>query len=176
MATDTGSRESFWRAVSPQTSWIHRQLRRLGVHSRDLEDVTQEVMLAVFRRWDEFDPDRPIRPWLFAFAFREASTYRNRAAHRNEVPGSHDAPDDRDDGADVQLERQQARALVIEAMSSIDLDRRAVFILVDVEETPVPEVARSLGLGLNTAYSRLRLAREEFAAAVKRLSIARGRP
>jgi RNA polymerase sigma-70 factor (ECF subfamily) len=38
---------------------------------------------------------------------------------------------------------------------------------------PIPEVALALEIPLNTAYSRLRLARNEFAIAAKRLRLAR---
>jgi RNA polymerase sigma-70 factor (ECF subfamily) len=58
----------------------------------------------------------------------------------------------------------------------VEIDRRAVFVLHDIHEVPVPEVAETLGVPLNTAYSRLRIAREEFATAVKRLRKARGVP
>lgn len=53
--------------------YVWRSLRRLGVDVRDLEDVSQEVFVRVFRRFDSYQPTRPARPWLFAFAFRCAS-------------------------------------------------------------------------------------------------------
>ena len=50
----------------------------------------------------------------------------------------------------------------------MDDDQRIVFALVELEQLSVPEVAAMLGVKLNTAYSRLRLARHAFAAAVRR--------
>jgi RNA polymerase sigma-70 factor (ECF subfamily) len=38
------------------------------------------------------------------------------------------------------------------------------------------DIAASLGLPVNTAYSRLRLARDEFAAAARRIQKRRGTP
>jgi RNA polymerase sigma-70 factor (ECF subfamily) len=61
------------------------------------------------------------------------------------------------------------RKLVLAALDAIEMDRRAVFVLYEIDEVPMEEVARSLGIPVNTGYSRLRLARAEFAAAVKRL-------
>jgi RNA polymerase sigma-70 factor (ECF subfamily) len=58
----------------------------------------------------------------------------------------------------------------------VDVDRRAVLILHDLDEVHVPEIAQALGIPLNTAYSRLRLARAEFAAAAKRIRKTRGGP
>src|SRR5438128_12143498 len=42
-------------------------LRRFGVSTRDLEDVTHDVFIQVYKHLDRYDPQRPLRPWLFAF-------------------------------------------------------------------------------------------------------------
>ena len=75
--------------------------------------------------------------------------------------------------ADEAIERDEARTLALEAINQIDLPRRAVFVLAELDELPIPEVAEALGIPLNTAYSRLRLAREDFEGAVRRLRAAR---
>ncbi|MEI8256148.1 MAG: sigma-70 family RNA polymerase sigma factor [Deltaproteobacteria bacterium] len=166
----------FWSMAGPEVSWVHRQLRRLGVHPNDLEDVTQEVLFAVCRKWAHYDPSRALRPWRFAFVYREASAYRRKYEPEAGTPGIE--PDEASEAmpADALIEQQQAKTLVLDAIASIDLDRRAVFIMVDIEGVPVPDVAGSLCIPLNTAYSRLRVAREEFAAAVRRLTAKLGRP
>jgi RNA polymerase sigma-70 factor (ECF subfamily) len=68
------------------------------------------------------------------------------------------------------LEAAEQKAFLDRALSEMDLDRRAVLVLHDVDGVPVPEIAGALSIPLNTAYSRLRLAREELARAVKILS------
>ena len=70
---------------------------------------------------------------------------------------------------DEKIEAEEARALMLEAIQAIDLPRRGVFILAELEEQPMPEIAAALQIPLNTAYSRLRLAREEFEKAATRL-------
>ena len=74
-------------------------------------------------------------------------------------------------GADpfADLSRAQAAATVLAILERIDEDKRIVFALVELEQLSVPEVARMLELNLNTAYSRLRLARVAFEAAVKKV-------
>ena len=52
-------------------------------------------------------------------------------------------------------------------LEQMDEDKRIVFALVELEQLAVPEVARMLDLKLNTAYSRLRLARQAFELAVR---------
>ena len=175
MPFDSADREGFWALLEPQTSWIHRQARRLGVPSHDADDVTQDVLLAVFHKWNQYDASRPLRPWLFAFVFREVSRYRSKPERRREVARvDDDVLDESRATCEEHLDRNARRQLVLDAMASIELDRRAVFILADIEETPVPDAALALGIPLNTAYSRLRIARAEFASAVRRLAAQRG--
>lgn len=151
--------------------YVWNALRRLGVARRDLEDVTHDVFVAVFRQWQSYDPARPIRPWLFGFALRVASDHRRLARHRYEVePPATEPRDDGPDAAELLL-RKEREALAHAAMSSIEVSRRAVFILHDLDGSTVPEIAEVLGIPVATAYSRLRLAREDFSAAVKRLTL-----
>ena len=63
---------------------------------------------------------------------------------------------------------------LFEALETLDLERRAVIVMHDWDGEPMPEVARALGIPLNTAYSRLRLARQDLGVAVKRVSRTRG--
>jgi len=151
-------------------------LRRLGVAERDLEDVTHDVFVQVYKQFGQFDNARPVRPWLFGFSYRVASDYRRLARHRFEMLGDEVDPIDGSPSAAEHLMTRQELELVWAALAELDLERRAVFILHEVEDSPVPEVAKVLQIPLNTAYSRLRLAREQFAKTVRRLRSRRGEP
>src|SRR5262245_31503511 len=59
--------------------YVWSTLRRLGVHQRDVEDVTHEVLLRVHTQLHLYDPERPLRPWLFSIALGLASNYRRLA-------------------------------------------------------------------------------------------------
>ena len=143
------------------------------VHSRDLEDLAQDVFVHAVPP-DDYDPSRPIRPWLFAFAFRCASDWRRLARHRVEVLGATVEALAGTPGGDEALERAEDVELVLRALEAVDVDRRAVFILFELDGCPMKEIAGSLGIPLFTAYSRLRVAREEFTVAVRRLQAQRG--
>jgi len=56
-------------------------------------------------------------------------------------------------------------------LESMDEEKRAVLLLVDVEELSVTEAADVLGVNLNTLYWRLRMARRSFQRTVDRLRI-----
>jgi RNA polymerase sigma-70 factor (ECF subfamily) len=152
---------------------VWHTLRRSGVHARDLEDVCHDVFVAFYRGRERFDPERPIRPWLSGIAFRVASDYRRRAQHRRELPGEPPVLPAPGPGADERLEMRQEQDLVLAALAALDEGRRAVLVMHDLDEQAMPEIAAALELPLNTAYSRLRLARADFAAAVKRLRAVR---
>jgi RNA polymerase sigma-70 factor, ECF subfamily len=171
MATDDAepAPPDFREVFALNFDYVWHALKRLGVREADLEDVTHEVFLAVFRKLDQFDATRPLRPWLFGFAFRLASDHRDLAHHRRELVT--DAPEILDAGPsalDAAI-RQQALAVAQRALGALELGRRAVFILHVLDDCPMPEVAAALGIPVNTAYSRLRLARADLAAAARRL-------
>jgi RNA polymerase sigma-70 factor, ECF subfamily len=178
--TDAGSgaaatMPSFEAVFEDHFDYVWATLRRLGVQERDLEDLSQDVFLRVFGQLDHFDASRPVRPWLFGFAFRVASDYRRLARNRCELLDLHDRdPTDPAPSALERVLRTEALTLAQAALEELDLDRRAVFILHELDDCPIPEVAAALSIPLNTAYSRLRLAREQFADCVRRLRLRRG--
>jgi RNA polymerase sigma-70 factor (ECF subfamily) len=168
-STDLGRRARFRAVFDRQFDYVWISLRRLGVHPGDLEDVAQDVFVHVCRRFDEYDAARPIRPWLFAFAFRCAADWRRLARHRYETMGERPDSVDQSAGAEEAIARTEDAELVMRALECIDLERRAVFVLFELDGCPMKEIAESLGIPLFTGYSRLRTAREEFTAAIVRL-------
>jgi RNA polymerase sigma-70 factor (ECF subfamily) len=155
-----------------ESPYVLRTLRRLGVTERDVEDMAHEVFVAVHRELPNYDRTRPIRPWLFAFCFRIASHYRRK--HRREtvqdVTGDLTDPAD---AADALLDRARKRRLVLLALDEIELDRRAVFVLHEIDGLTCEAIADSLEIPLGTVYSRLRRAREDFSAKMRRLQAKR---
>ncbi|MBI5482809.1 MAG: RNA polymerase sigma factor [Deltaproteobacteria bacterium] len=152
-----------------EVDYVWGALRRLGVREADLEDEAHDLFLLVRRRLADFDPARPVRPWLFAFAYRVASDYRRSGRSRREVldPPAEQA-DDHLAGED-RLAAREAHDLILAALEDLSLDARAVFVLHDLEGYSIPEVAAALEEPLSTLYSRLRQARKLFTAAVRRL-------
>jgi RNA polymerase sigma-70 factor (ECF subfamily) len=157
---------AFFRTIfDAQYNYVHHSLRRLGVQQRDLEDLTHDVFVEVYKNLGRYDRARPIKPWLFAFAFRFASDYRRLARHRTELGLPDDAAPSASTSpsAEDRAVEREAAGLVALALEAMPLEQRAVFVLYEVDEVPMKEIAESLGIPANTAYSRLRLAREIFA-------------
>lgn len=172
---DTTKVQSFREIYLAESGYMWNALRRFGVHESDLEDLLHDAFVKVYHSLDNYDAARPLRPWLCGIAFRVASDHRRRARVRHEK--LRDALDNEEASAplpDEQLATEQARALVTSALEAIELDRRAVLVMHDIDGFSVPEIADALSIRLNTAYSRLRLARQDFAAAVRRIQLKRG--
>ena len=169
---DDGTVPAFETVYTAHVGFVWRVLRTFGVPEAQIEDAVQDVFVVVHRRLGEWQGKAAITTWLFAIARRVASGHRRRARKRTDA-----LPDaladalagDQPGGGDpfAEMSRAQAAATVMAILEQLDHDKRIVFALVELEQLSVPEVARMLGLNLNTAYSRLRLARQAFEAAVK---------
>ena len=147
---------------------VWRALRRLGVPEADVEDVAQEVFVVVHRKLPEFEGRSTLKTWIYGICVRTASDYRRKAHVRRERPTDR-MPDERHSAPQLrELEREQARALLDAALETLDEEKRAVFVLYEIEELDMPEVAEALGCPLQTAYSRLYAARKKVHAEVTR--------
>jgi RNA polymerase sigma-70 factor (ECF subfamily) len=164
-----GDRPDFRIVFESELPFVWNTLRRFGVADRDLEDVAHEVFVVVNRRLGEYDPARPLRPWLFAIAFRCASDYRRLSRHRHEtLEGDAVDPVDGADAPDEIVGRAEERNLARRALLAVPEERRAVLVLHDFEEVAMHDVADALGIPLKTAYSRLRIGRIELIDAARR--------
>jgi RNA polymerase sigma-70 factor (ECF subfamily) len=141
------------------SAYVWRLLARLGVSSVDLPDVCQEVFLTVHRRLEDYDGGAPLRSWVYGICVRTAANYRKRAHRRRETVG--DPPDTgAPAGQHRELELSRARARLFGVLATLDEGKRDAFVLFELEELPMREVARILDCPLQTAYSRLHAARE----------------
>ncbi len=148
---------------------VWRFLKYLGVHADDLADACQEVFLVAHRKLPEFRGDATERTWLFGIALRVAKTWRRRKLM---VPLG---DDERSVGPSQEYERERrdTHELLCWALDSISEAQREVFVLHEIEELAMPEVAKRVECGLFTAYSRLRLARRGLKRALAQKGIKR---
>jgi RNA polymerase sigma-70 factor (ECF subfamily) len=163
MTSDDACLEAFQKELD----YVFRTLRRLGTSPSEVEDLAQEVFLALRRSWPEYDRDRPLRPYLFGISFRIASAYQRKRSR--EVAFGVVELGDTGPGPEDALHAKQLRAMVLAALERIPLPRRAVLVMHDLDDVSVGQIAAVLAIPLFTAYSRLRKARKEFEVAIRRL-------
>jgi len=164
MAPNEKGAEACLDAYQRHLAYVLRTLRRLSISPVDLEDLSHEVFLVLWRTWEQYDPTRDLKPYLFGIIFRLAATHRRKFWREISKPIG-EQPDSAP-RADRALESEQDRAVVLEALNFVPLKRRAVLVMHDIDEIPMPSVAATLSIPLFTAYSRLRKARLEMEAAV----------
>jgi RNA polymerase sigma-70 factor (ECF subfamily) len=154
-------------AFQSEIDYVYRSLRRLGTRPADVDDLAQDVFLALRRCWVEYDPTRPLRPYLFGIAFRVASARRRKQTR--EVGLQKVAMPDPPRRPDELLASKQARNLVLAALERIPLRRRSVIVMHDIDQIGVKAIASTLGIPLYTIYSRLSKGRRELASALRQL-------
>lgn len=146
--------------------FMWRSLRRLGVHTADVEDAVHDAFLVVSRKLAEFEGRASLRTWLFAIAMRVAQGRRRdrqREVHHLEryeavVPREAEDP----------WARRDVRVTLHQLLDALNEEQRVVYIMIELENMTAPEIAAVLDLKVPTVYSRLRLAREAIRRAVAR--------
>ena len=150
-----------------ELDYLFETLQRLGTSPREIEDLAQEVFLILHRNWPNLDVSRPFRPYLFAVAFRVVCAHRRRRGR--EVPYAYLEAEDPAVGPEESLQSKQSAHLLMAALDTVPLARRAVVVMHDLDGFPIVEVAARLSLTRFGAYARLRKARKELASALRRL-------
>jgi RNA polymerase sigma-70 factor, ECF subfamily len=149
--------------------FVWRTLRSLGVPESGVDDAVQDVFISVHRRLPEFEGRSALKTWIYSIAYHTARNHRRSARRREALPLEADIVC-REPGPVERLAVARAGRFVLSFLEGLSAERRDVFVLCVLEELSAPDVAEILHVNVNTVYSRLRLARQEFRAALERLS------
>jgi RNA polymerase sigma-70 factor (ECF subfamily) len=152
-----------WRALYDQhAATVYRVARRLGVPEGDVGDVCQEVFLRVFRGLRGFRGEAQFSTWLYRIVLHESARATRGRRVRDAFLGllgrqplPHLGPD--------HLARAQATRELELVLGRMRPKHREVFVLFELEELPLEEIAAALGCPFETVRSRLRHARAAFA-------------
>jgi RNA polymerase sigma-70 factor (ECF subfamily) len=163
---NTRHEQAFRALVREHSPYVWRVLRSLGVPDSELPDVAQETFITIYRQLPGFEGRSSVRTWVYGVALRVASDYRGKAYRRRECT----APELPEMSAAATqhgaVERREAWELVATLLTTLDEDRRRVFVLYELEQLPLREVARILDCPISTVHARLQSARETVQAAL----------
>ena len=148
--------------------FVWRCLRGLGVAEAGLDDAAQDVFVVVHRRFGEFRGSSSLRTWLYGIVRNVASNHRRSVSRKGHALPLEIEPASPAPGPAEAAENAEAAELVERFLHELDVTKREVFMLVMLEEMTIPEVAGLLAIPINTAYSRLRLARRDFQRALEK--------
>ncbi len=159
--------EELFKRYAP---FVARFLVRMGVWGADLDDLMQEVFLVAHRNGGYRPGTASPTTYLASIAVRAAAAYRRKYRSSRWMEYNPKAV-----ARAMDKQRDPLQALVLqvdvgcvrEALESLDADKRAVFVLVEIEGESCVSVSAGLQLPLNTVYSRLRAARERFCKTAK---------
>jgi RNA polymerase sigma-70 factor (ECF subfamily) len=168
-ASSTTTHERWRRIAIEEYDFVWRSLRRLGVLPPETDDAAQQVFVILAKKLSSIEVGKE-RSYVFSIVLRVAANVRRARAKLREVAEEEAtgvpsvAP-----AAEENLDHAHARALLDELIAGMPDERRAVFVLFELEELTIPEIAEMLQLPLGTVGSRLRRAREDLRAAIARL-------
>jgi RNA polymerase sigma-70 factor (ECF subfamily) len=153
-------------------SYVWKTARRLGVSNAEADDVVQETFLTVHRLLDTYEPHGSLQSWLFSLLFRVVQRHRRslrrRTARTADGTDLEALPASTARAPDTSAENVESVQIFEAILDKLDPDKRAVLVLAEIEEKPVMEIAEILGINVNTATSRLRVAREHVEASLAR--------
>ena len=174
-SADPRTRYVFEEVYETYFPFVWRSVRRLGVDESGVDDSVQEIFVVVYRRLPEFEERASIRTWLYGIVLRVVRHHRRTLRRKPaQLGGSATGPDVEtvvdavDRGPHEQAAKSEAVRVLHALLDEMDDEKREVFVLAELEQMTVPEIAETLDVNLNTAYSRLRAARREFDQAVHR--------
>ena len=128
-------------------------LLRLGVSQADVQDVAQEVFIAIHAKLPGFEWRSSPSTWVHGFCIRKASDYRRKLARRRETLMA-GLPDTVDGGEpERHLVARQQMTLLQQALASLPEKQMQVFVLYEVDQLPMQEVSAILGCPLFTGYT-----------------------
>jgi RNA polymerase sigma-70 factor, ECF subfamily len=165
------ARVTFEEAYERHFADVWRAARSLGVAEAEVEDVVQDVFEVVLRRLSTFEGRSSLRTWLYGVLLRVVQNRRRTRRRRPEEADMHEVrlPEPRSPETPLDaMASHEASALLERLLATLTPERREVFVMVELEELSVPEIAALLNENINTLYTRLRLARADFERALDR--------
>jgi RNA polymerase sigma-70 factor (ECF subfamily) len=158
--------EAFGRSleglIETNFAGVWRALRRAGLSPADADDAAQQVCLVLARRLPEITPGRE-RAFMFGAAFKIASRLRRSELRRREaLDADYDSLESTSPGPEVAIDQRRAAALLDRVLDGLEEELRQVFVLHEIEQLTMQEIALALELPNGTVASRLRRAREKF--------------
>src|SRR5687767_10825465 len=163
-ARDPAVAAAFRALFREHARFAWRALVNFGLSPSDAEDACQEVFVVVLRRLEEGTVPEEPRAWLYSICWRVSAGHRRKGYRKKEVASElpEEAAPDSGQPATV-LERRRRLERLDRALATLSDAQRAVFMLYEIEQLSMREVAETLECSINTAFSRLYSARRRVA-------------
>ena len=165
--TEEDERRSAFRNIfEAHAPYVWRSLLGLGVPQADVPDASQLVFMVLYKKLHQLEPGCSIRTFVYGMCLRVASDFRRRGHRRHERLYADPPVVGRGANQEDRTSQRQTLLRMDAALARLSPEQREVFVLYEIEELPMIEVARAIGRPLQTAYSRLHAARKAVIAAM----------
>jgi RNA polymerase sigma-70 factor, ECF subfamily len=152
--------------------FVWSSARHLGATGDAIDDVVQDVFIVIHHKLATLQRPEALRSWIYGIVRRTVSDYRRSRRTRDAAGarlGAEFKSNRPSQPSPLEMAERNAELELLESvLAELDETKREVFVMVEVLEMTVPEVVQALEIPLNTAYSRLRLARQSFEEALAR--------
>jgi RNA polymerase sigma-70 factor (ECF subfamily) len=167
--TRFGPIEPFDKLYRAHFDFVWRCARGFGSTPHEVDDVVQDVFIVVQRRLADLRDEALARSWVYGITRRVVHAHRRRRRKGDsQAPIEVDALTSPDQSPLAAAEQSARLRLLSVLLDGLDEPKREVFVLSEILEMSGREIAETLGIPMNTVYSRLRVAREEFDKAAQR--------
>lgn len=160
---------SFQELCARYFEFVWKCARAFGSRADEIDDVVQDVFVVAQRRHADLKEERLARSWIYSITRRVVSSQRRRRRERDSRAASDvDSLTSPDQSPLAAAEHNLEVRVLSTLLEGLDERKREVFVLSEILEMSGREIAETIGVPMNTVYSRLRAAREEFDAAAQR--------
>jgi RNA polymerase sigma-70 factor (ECF subfamily) len=165
---------SFDEIYESMVQYVWNVVCRMGVSRSDADDVVQEVFVIVHRRLDGFEGRAHMKTWVFKIAVHVVQhyfrTHARKPGDRASAKGTeiHSLIERQESGPAAEVERLERLRTLDRLLDQLDESKRAVFVLAEIEQLTLSEIAEIVESNSNTVASRLRAARQAFEKALSR--------
>jgi RNA polymerase sigma-70 factor (ECF subfamily) len=166
-ATLNGDQAAFEKIVKRYTPLLYSLAFRLLGQGEEAEDAVQEIFEKVFRALPRFRISKRFFPWLYTIGLNHLRTLERRRRRRGRLRVSSEEPQRMieilasDQVNPVkQSELKEGERLAQEALDTLRIEQREVFILRQIQGLSVQEVAEVLQIPQGTVKTHLHRARK----------------
>ena len=151
---------AFLETITELRPSLHRYCARMTGSTMDGEDVAQEALFEAYRKLDQFDETRPLKPWLFRIAHNRCIDFLRKREVRTEAEQAALTPDviETDESAALDLADALERLVI-----NLPPKERASVLLKDVFDYSVDEVAELIGSTVGGVKAALHRGRTKLA-------------
>jgi RNA polymerase sigma-70 factor (ECF subfamily) len=154
-----GDAHAFVELVQRYHAPVYGYLVRCGVPTSARDDLFQEIFIRVHGAASTYQPERPVKPWIFTIVANAVRTYYRKERVERLVFGPTDPPADDDADPVADAEAQETAKWLSQAIATLPLAQREAVILVCIEGLELAQAASVLDLPVGTMKTNLHRAR-----------------